>query len=33
MFFGWLMQIAALEALPTDLMYSYIMDVDGIAQS
>ena len=27
--FGWLMQVAAMEALPTDWIYSFIMDVEG----
>ena len=29
MVFGWLMQIAAMEALPTDWIYSFVTDVEG----
>mmetsp|Transcript_15839 Transcript_15839/g.21453 ORF Transcript_15839/g.21453 Transcript_15839/m.21453 type:complete len:90 (+) Transcript_15839:966-1235(+) len=28
-FFGWLMQIAAMEALPTDWMYSFLSSKEG----
>mmetsp|Transcript_5385 Transcript_5385/g.7207 ORF Transcript_5385/g.7207 Transcript_5385/m.7207 type:complete len:122 (+) Transcript_5385:444-809(+) len=28
-FFGWLMMIASLEAIPTDLIYSFFTDVEG----
>lgn len=32
-FFGWLMQIASLEAIPTDWIYSFLSDEEGLPYS
>lgn len=29
-FFGWLIKIAAMEALPTDWIYSHVTDIEGL---